>query len=241
MESIKVAWVGLVIFALNFSAFSQEKKTETNVELGKVQDLNVEFDTVPDSVGAGGKSGTNLDDVKAGQEGRWLRIEAPFSTKKKFTPEVKFKFYIEGYEVVPATEGANTSEKYVVLTGEAVYRDVPGGKKQYAAVFLTPASVLRFAGLKSGGEQDWPTRKMNVRVEAFEGGSPVEGALDLQGEKEIGLSQRGGKKNPDWYTGAPPAGSKMETGKVLDGVLLPVSETPFWPKDYKRYPQPKKP
>jgi hypothetical protein len=233
MESIKVAWVGLLMFALNFSAFSQEKKTETNVELGKVQDLTVEFDTVPDSVGAGGKSGTSLDDVKAGQEGRWLRIEAPFSAKKKFTPEVKFKFYVEGYEVVPAAEGGKASEKYVVLTGEAVYRDVPGGKKQYAAVFLSPASVLRFAGLKSGGEQDWPARKMNVKVEAFEGGSPVEGGLDLQSEKEKGPSGRGGKKDPEW--------NKNSEGQEVTGALLPICDTPFWPKDYKRYPQPKRP
>jgi len=54
MESIKVVWVGLFMFALNFSAYSQEKKTDTNVELGKVQDLTLEFDTVADSVGSGG-------------------------------------------------------------------------------------------------------------------------------------------------------------------------------------------
>jgi hypothetical protein len=234
MEAIKVVWVGLLMFTLSFPAYSQEKKTETNVELGKVQDLIIEFDTIPDSVGAGGKSGISLDDVKAGQEGRWLRIEAPFSTKKKFTPEVKFKFYVEGYEVVPVTEGGKKEEKYVVLAGEAVYRDVPGGKKQYAVVFLSPASVLRFAGLKSGGEQDWPARKMNVKVEAFEGGSPVEGVLDLLSEKERDPRvERGGKKDPDW--------NKSSQGQEITGALLPIYDTPFWPKDYKRYPQPRRP
>jgi hypothetical protein len=233
MELIKVAWVGLLMFALSFLAYSQDKKTETNVELGRIQDLVVVFDAVPDSVGSGGKVGASPLDGKAAQDSRWLRIEAPFSTKNKFTPEVKFKFYVEGYEVVPAAEGGKTSEKYVVLTGEAVYRDVPAGKKQYAVVFLSPASVLRFAGKDPGADQDFASLKRNIRVEAFEVGSPLEGSLDLYSEKEKGPTGRGGKKDPDWY--------KSSEAQEIAGSLLPIYDTPFWPKDYKRYPQPKRP
>jgi len=235
MNLIKVAWVGLLIFTLSFSAFPEDKKTEAkNVELGKVQDLIVEFGTVPDSVGSGGKVGASPVDAKAAQDGRWVRIEAPFSTKKKFTPELKFKFYVEGYEVVPAPEGGKSSEKYVILTGEAVYRDVPAGKKQYAAVFLSPAAVLRYAGKDSGADQDFATLKRNIRVEAFEAGSPVDGVfLDLHSDKEEGPTRRGGKKDPDWY--------KSSEAQEIPGALLPIYDTPFWPKDYKRYPQPKKP
>jgi len=233
MKLIKIAWVVLLMFALNFSAFSQEKKTEKNVELGKVQDLIVEFGTVPDSVGSGGKVGTSPVDVKAAQDGRWIRIEAPFSTKNKFTPEVKFKFYVEGYEVVPTAQGGGASEKYVVLTGEAIYRDVPAGKKQYAAVFLSPASVLRYAGKDLGADQDFASLKRNIRVEAFEAGTPVEGVLDLHSQKEEGPTRRGGKNDPDWY--------KSPEAQEIPGALLSIYDTPFWPKDYKRYPQPKKP
>lgn len=129
----------------------EEKKEKSNLEFGKIQDLEIELASVPDSVGSGGKPAPMVDDNKATQEGRWLRIDVPFSTTNRFTPEVKFKFYLEGYEGVPEPEGGKVKEKFVVLTGEATYRDVPRGKKHYAGVFLPPASVLRFAGTKSGG------------------------------------------------------------------------------------------
>jgi hypothetical protein len=74
---------------------------------------------------------------------------------------------------------------------------------------------------------------MNLKVEATEAGAPVEGAFDLQSSKEKGPSGRGGKKDPDW--------NKSPDGQELTGILLPIYDTPFWPKDYKRYSQPKKP
>jgi hypothetical protein len=55
----------------------------------------------------------------------------------------------------------------------------------------------------------------------------------LQEAKEKGPSGRGGKKDPDW--------NKSADAQEVTGVLLPIYDTPFWPKDYKRYPQPKKP
>ena len=234
MQSWKIFCIGLVFCGGTFGGVAQEaKKEDTNLKFGKVQELEMELVSVPDSVGSGGKSAPAVDDSKASQEGRWLRIDVPFSTTNKFTPEVKFKFYLEGYEGIPDKEGGKMAEKFVVLSGEAIYRDVPAGKKHFAGVFLPPASVLRFAGTKSGGEQDWAKGVMNLKVEAVESGTPVEGAFDLQSSKEKGPSGRGGKKDPDW--------NKSSDGQELTGVLLPIYETPFWPKDYKRYPQPKKP
>ena len=225
---------GIVLFGGTLSAQTQEgKKEEANLKFGKLQELEMELVSVPDSVGSGGKSVPMVDDNKATQEGRWLRIDVPFSTTNKFTPEIKFKFYLEGYEGVPDKEGGKMIEKFVVLSGEALYRDVPAGKKHFAGVFLPPASVLRFAGTKSGGEQDWAKGVMNLKVEATEAGAPVEGAFDLQSSKEKGSSGRGGKKEPDW--------NKSSDAQELAGTLLPIYDTPFWPKDYKRYSQPKKP
>lgn len=74
---------------------------------------------------------------------------------------------------------------------------------------------------------------MNLRVEAFDQGAPVEEVFDLQAEKEKGPSGRGGKKDPNWQ--------KATDAQEVPGVLLSIMETPFWPKDYKRYPQLKKP
>lgn len=222
-----------ILLFLSVSLLAAQTKTKANLTFGKVQDLEIELVGVPDSVGSGGKPAPSGADTKASSEGRWLRIDVPFGTEKKVTPEVKFKFFLEGYEVVEAEEGGKEAEKFVVLTGEVSYRDVPKGGKHYAGVFLPPASALRFAGVKPNGEMDWGSRKMNLRVEGFVQGSPVEEPFDLQADKEKGPSGRGGKKDPDWY--------KSPDAQEVSGALLPVTETPFWPKDYKRYPQLKKP
>ena len=228
MGLLKILCLGVLIAGVPLGVGAQEEKKEkSNLEFGKIQELEIELASVPDSVGTGGKPTPSVDDNKATQEGRWLRIDVPFSTTNKFTPEVKFKFYLEGYEGVPEPEGGKVKEKFIVLTGEATYRDVPRGKKHYAGVFLPPASVLRFAGTKSGGEQDWVKGMMNLKVEATEAGAPVQGAFDLQEAKEKGPSGRGGKKDPDW--------NKSADAQEMSGVLLPIYDTPFWPKDYKRY------
>lgn len=226
--AVFVLWVGVWLIPVE----GQEKE-KANLSFGKTQDLEIELVSVPDSVGSGGKPAPTGADAKMGQEGRWLRIDVPFGTEKRITPEVKFKFFLEGYEVVEGDKGAKDTEKYVVLTGEVTYRDVPKGPKHYAGIFLPPASTFRFAGLKPNGEADWSGRKMNLRVEATDQGAPVEEVFDLQGDREKGLSGRGGKKDPDWH--------KAADAQEVAGALLPVNETPFWPKDYKRYPQLKKP
>ena len=220
-------------FGLGLCPGKAQEKDKPNLSFGKTQDLEIELVTVPDSVGSGGRAAPTGADAKSSQEGRWLRIDVPFATEKKFTPEVKFKFFLEGYEVVEGEKGAKDAEKFVVLTGEMTYRDVPKGAKHYAGMFLPPASTLRFAGLKPNGEADWSGRKMNLRVEATDGGTPVEEFFDLQGDRDRGLSGRGGKKDPEWH--------KSADAQEVSGVLLSITETPFWPKDYKRYPQPKKP
>jgi len=221
-----VAGVGLI-------PVGAQEKEKPNVSFGKIQDLEIELVTVPDSVGSGGKPAPTGADAKASQEGRWLRIDVPFTTEKKVTPEVKLKFFLEGLRGGGGEKGAKESEKFVVLTGEVTYLDVPKGAKHYAGMFLPPASTLRFAGLKPNGEADWSGRKMNLRVEATDRGAPVEEFFDLQGDRDKGLSGRGGKKDPEWH--------KAADAQEVTRVLLPVTETPFWPKDYKRYPQPKKP
>ena len=220
--------VGMLLLAFACIVFGQAKPRQ-NLAFGKAQDLEIDLVNVPDSVGSGGKPTPTGADTKTSQEGRWLRIDVPFSTEKKITPEIKFKFYLEGYEVVESEGGGKETEKLVVLTGEVSYRDIPRGVKHFAGMFLPPSSVLRFAGIKSNGEADWSSRKMNLRVEAVDQGTPVEEVFDLQGDKEKGPSGRGGKKDESWY--------KAADAQEIPSALLPITETPFWPKDYKRYPQ----
>jgi len=228
------SWVLLVLcWGLCPAGVIAQEKGKPNVVFGKLQDLEMDLIPVPDSVGSGGKPTPTGADARSSQDGKWLRIDVPFSTERKITPELKFRFYLEGYEVVEGEAGAKDTEKFVVLTGEVSYRDVPKGAKHYAGMFLPPASTLRFAGLKPNGETDWSGRKMNLRVEATDRGNPIEESFDLQGDKDKGLSGRGGKKDPDWY--------KSADAQEIPGILLPVTETPFWPKDFKRYPQLKKP
>ena len=226
----------MVVFLLTGAGLAPgrgQDKEKANVTFGKIQDLEIELVTVPDSVGSGGKPASTGADAKSSPEGRWLRVDVPFATEKRITPEVKLKFFLEGYEVVEGEKGAKDSEKFVVLTGEVTYRDVPKGAKHYAGVFLPPSSTFRYAGLKPNGEADWSGRKMNLRIEAIDQGTPVEEIFQLQAERETGPSGRGGKKDPDWH--------KAADAQEVARALLPITETPFWPKDYKRYPQLKKP
>jgi len=238
---IRVFSIFLALLGAGLGTGFGQEKNKPNVSFGKIQDLEIELVTVPDSVGSGGKSAPTGGDPKSSSEGRWLRIDVPFATEKKNTPEIKFKFYLEAYELVEATEkGGKEDEVFVVLSGEVTYRDVPAGAKKFAGIFLPPSSVIRFAGKRPNGEIEWSSRRMNLRVEALEQGTPVEESFDLHGDKDKGPSGRGGKTNQEWYTGAPPPGAKIESGKMMDGVLIPITETPFWPKDYRRYPQLKK-
>ena len=93
-------WAGFVLVAgAGLIPIEAQEKEKPNVSFGKTQDLEIELVTVPDSVGSGGKPAPTGADAKASQEGRWLRIDVPFATEKKITPEVKFKFFLEGYEV----------------------------------------------------------------------------------------------------------------------------------------------
>ena len=228
-----ICWLVGAMAILIPDGMAQEKKGKENFDFGKLMDAEISLTPVPDAVGSGGKPSVMLSDSKAAQDGRWLRIDVPFQTKKKITPELKFKFYLEGYEVTEGEDGAKPSEKFVILSGEAIYRDIPKGEKHLAVVFLPPGSVARFSGTKANGEVEWSEKKLNLRVEATEGGALSESVFDLMMEKDKGPSGRGGKKDPDWY--------KSADAQEVGGALLPIQLTPFWPKDYKRYPQPKNP
>ena len=111
-----LGWLSLSFIPLGW-AQEAKKEEKVNVVLGKTTELDMKMLPVPDSVGTGGESAPAIEDRKASQEGSWLRIDVPFSTTNKFTPEVKFKFYLEGYEGVPATETEKKTEKLVILTG----------------------------------------------------------------------------------------------------------------------------
>ena len=236
MNSLRFCLLSFICVGVVLDASAQKKEKPGNIVFGKAADLEIQLTPIPDAVGSGGKPAPSLDDPKASQEGRWLRIDVPFETSKKFTPEIKFKFYLEGYELVTPEEGGKAGkpeETFVILTGETTYRDIPEGKKHYAGMFLNPAATLRYAGKKTGGENDWSQLRMNLRVEAFEGGAPSDSFFDLHSSKNKGPSDRGGTEDPEWY--------KSTEGKEISGALLPLLDTPFWPKDYKRYPQPKRP
>lgn len=227
----------IVLIYLGFfipKGLCEDKKKNVNFSFGKLQDLSIEIEPVPMSVGQGSTAkDPTVTEKKALPDSSWLRIDVPFQTTKKITQELKFKFFLEGYEVLEKEGGSGKEEeKFVILTGEAIYRDIPKGDKNYAGVFLPPASMVRFSGLKPDGQNEWKSKRLNLRVEAWECGVPAEDFLDLMCDKDKGPSGRGGKMDLDWY--------KSNDAQEIEGALLPVQDTPFWPKDYKHYPQPKK-
>jgi len=224
----------LIAFSFDHLPAQSKEHAKPNIGFGKPAEAEISLVRIPGAVASGSTTTKDpvLKDPKASQDGEWLRIEVPFSTAKKITPEIKFKFFLEGYEVLEAETGGKDTEKFVILSGEITYRDVPQGTRHFAAMFLPPSSLIRFAGLKPNGQVEWSQNRMNLRVEAWDQGAPIEEVFDLQSEKEKGPSGRGGKKDSDWH--------KAADAQEIPGVLLPITETPFWPKDYKHYPQLKK-
>ncbi|NBS83090.1 MAG: hypothetical protein EBS59_00030 [Verrucomicrobia bacterium] len=86
----------------------QEKKGKENLVFGKLQDLEISLVPVPDAVGSGGKPAVMLADGKASQDSRWLRIDVPFQTKKKITPELKIRDFEWGGCLSRHSQGGQT-------------------------------------------------------------------------------------------------------------------------------------
>lgn len=148
----------------------------------------------------------------------WIRISVEFATQQEMTDEVKLKFYAEGYDVLVKKVGTkkgdldSSQEKFVILTGETAFINVPRGRHHQAAMFVHPSSARRYGGRRG---EDWTNQRSNIRVEIFEKNRTA-GFLDL-------------KKDPDenW----------IKKGPTKQGVLLGLKESPWWPLDIRKYNQ----
>ena len=72
-----LGWLSLSFIPLGW-AQEGKKEEKVNVVLGKTMELEMEMVAVPDSVGSGGKPAPAIEDQKASQDARWLRIDVPF-------------------------------------------------------------------------------------------------------------------------------------------------------------------
>ena len=79
-------------YGLGLLEARSEEKQKPNFAFGKVQDLEIELVPVPDAVGSGGKPVPTGAEAKSSQDGRWLRIDVPFSTEKKNHPRPEISF-----------------------------------------------------------------------------------------------------------------------------------------------------
>lgn len=243
LRYIFLALLGCLLFMAKGVAQETGSLERKDRFFGKAEEVKIELVGVYDSVGTGSTVPEDKpENPETSQDSRnWLRIDVPFETTEPFISELKFKFYLEGYEVIKPdkeapTPGAKDEEKLVILSGETVYRDIPQGKKHFAGIFLPPPSVIKYSGLRANGKTDWTKGSLNLRVEVLKDGVAIKDSFfDLMIRKGLakGLSGRGGTGDPEWF--------RSSEAKEVVGALLPVQDTPFWPKDYKHYPQPKKP
>jgi hypothetical protein len=134
----------------------------------------------------------------------WYQIEVKFSTEAK-AEEVSVKFYIDA-EADTFKEAAEKG-KFLVLTGEQVYVNVPKGREHYAVMFLDPMSLVRYGG-KDGARS---FKKSNVHVQVTAG--------DDKDEKDLTPGEG------DWF----------EQGQQVSGVLLGLKDSPWWPSQAKRF------
>lgn len=148
-------------------------------------------------------------------ESSWIHIQAEFQTLKPHAESVRVVFYVEAYDIL-AEDGVlvfdSKKPKFVILKREVVFQDVPGGDTKthhLASVYLHPNSARRYRG-RDGKELN--SKNVNVRVEVDDGSGVV--PLDMMADRE------------DWV--------KTAAGEVTE-VLLPVTETPWWPIDVQKY------
>jgi hypothetical protein len=125
----------------------------------------------------------------------------------EFVDELTFKVYIEGLS--NEYMGGQLKETPVVLTGEAVYVNVPKSKEVYGAFFVHPDAVARYGIEKNAN-------KFNVHVEAFEGGK-------LQAT--IGKNRK--EKQADWYKAGYPTKA---------GIVYTQAESPFVASNTESFP-----
>ncbi|HEY8966821.1 MAG TPA: hypothetical protein VIM58_10275, partial [Candidatus Methylacidiphilales bacterium] len=99
---------------------------------------------------------------------KWLKIDVNYSTEapNEVIPEVKFKVYIEAPDVKGPRD--SRADKFVILTGEATYVNVPAGaagRELHAVFYVHPFTINRY-----GGEKNFHFGPgQNIHVDAYIG------------------------------------------------------------------------
>ncbi|MDR1191649.1 MAG: hypothetical protein LBK60_08325 [Verrucomicrobiales bacterium] len=139
----------------------------------------------------------------------WYRVEVKFSTEEH-AGDVSVRFYVEAVDdtfKIDEDEGGKKEKKYLVLTGEQTYLNVPRGREHYAAMFLDPMSLVRYGG-KNGARA---IKDKNVFVQI------------TVGEDKASKSLR--DDDDGW----------VDQCQQISGVLLGLKESPWWPSLARRY------
>jgi len=192
---------------LSVPAWSQTPPPDRPVLFNDQDGVSVSFVTAPSlstSAQATPISGT-----------QWLKVELHYSvtTKPKdppFLSSVTFNVWIEGRDLYDP-QGQAGQGIAVVLTGTATYVNVPSGKDNYAALYVSPNALTRYS--TDTGITDFD-RKFNIHAEAT-----INGQLsDWYDRKK--------EDNPNWY----------KLPRVVDGLVYRANQCSFIVDSPDRYP-----
>ena len=172
-----------------------------------VQGKSIKIDTIKfDTINLPAEARANAVEKELGEP--WYMVEVKFSTEVD-AEDVHVKFYVEAVEDVFKIQekGAPADKKYLVLTGEQTYLNVPKGREHYAAMFLDPMSLIRYGG--KDGARGFKQKNIYVQITA--------------GDDKAGKNLK--DDDDGWY----------DQGQQISGVLMGLKDSPWWPSQVRRY------
>lgn len=137
----------------------------------------------------------------------WWAIEVEFTTLPELVEEVTVLVFLEGYDNLGRDKDPMNNP--VTLTSEITFINLLKGQ-HVASFYLHPGAAVRYSGKKA---RDF--RKYTYRVEIR-----AAGKLEFEGDSNKDLGE-------GWH----------REGQQIEGVLLPVHESPWWPAEANRYDQ----
>jgi hypothetical protein len=149
----------------------------------------------------------NMPKEVEGNSGNKVLDENWHAIEVKFSTEEELTDEVQVKFFVEAFD-SKKDDQFVVLTSDVTFLNVPKGE-HIAMVYLAPGSALRYIGKRGKN-----LKENNVHVDILENGR-------MTAQKDV---------KPDdanWYSSA----------QQINSVLVPLTDSPFWPSQARRVNQ----
>ena len=166
----------------------------------------------------------NMGNSGSSGENQWLKVEwhyavLPYEGQGDFLPEVQFKVWVEGRDMLDK-RGKPNEGVAIALTGSVTYINVAKARDGYGVIFIHPSTLARYSNPRAGGLNDFD-RKFDIHVEALIDGKSITGA------------NKGRETDPDWYQA--PTATKAGLSAVPN-LVYRQDQCPFIIYDPDKYP-----